>query len=142
MLCTGCTTKKEIFVGYLLFSKKLLLHLHFGLIVANQDKKTKTRTLYIQKCSIHGAPRKKQQHMHVKLLVTNQNQKTKIKTLYILKTLYTGCSMNPYYSGAPRISRKKKTFNYSLWFKCDKTKYIKIELGHYRFSNCYIQCAS
>ena len=53
MLYTGYSMKEAISMlllwGTYYFNNKLLLHLKFGLTVANQNKKAKTRTLYILK---------------------------------------------------------------------------------------------
>ena len=53
MLYSGCSMKEAISLllsrGTSFFNNKCLLHLQFGLIVANQNQNTKTRTLHILK---------------------------------------------------------------------------------------------
>ena len=81
----------------------------FGLIVANQNKIIRIRTLFILKMLYTGYytkevitllpsrstwnfKKKWLLHMYFGLIMTKQNKKTRIRTLYILKMLYTGCS--------------------------------------------------
>ena len=53
MLYTGCSMKEAILLllswGTYYLNNRWLLHWQFGLIVANQNKRTKTRALYILK---------------------------------------------------------------------------------------------
>ena len=113
MLYTGCPMKEAISLllswNIYYFNNKWLLHMRCELIVTNQNKKTKTRTLYLHKMfylwystkeAITFLPSwstknldKWLLHMHFGLVVANQNQKTKIKTLNNVKTLYAGCTM-------------------------------------------------
>ena len=80
------------------FNKNWLLHMHFGLIVANYNKKTRIRTLYILKLllevmkqlpsrSTRNYKNRWLLYIHVGQIEANQNQKTKLRTLYILKLL-------------------------------------------------------
>ena len=112
-LYTGCYTKEAVSLLLLRstknFKKNWLLHMHFRLIVSNQNQKTTTRTLYILKmlykeCSTKEAIKlvpsrstwnfqnKWLLHIYFRLIVSNQNQKTRIRTFYILKILYIECS--------------------------------------------------
>ena len=113
LLTTGCSRNEA--VSLLLsrstknFKKNWLLHMHFGLTVANSNGKYRIRTLYFLKLLCTGCSRKNP----IKLLpsrctwnflnkwllyvnfgwtVANRDQKTKIRRIYILKMLYTWCS--------------------------------------------------
>ena len=74
MLYTGCSMEEAATLlpswSTWNFNSKWLLHMQFGLVVANQNQKTKIKTLYILKavytgcsinkqyyCCFHGAPR-------------------------------------------------------------------------------------
>ena len=74
--------------------------------------------------------------------MANQNEKIKIKTLYFLKMLYTGCFIKEaillFISWSTIISRKKDFYTFTSVQKW-QNKINKLELGHSRFSNCYIQ---
>ena len=98
------------------FEKKWLLHMQFGLIVANQNQKLKRGHYTFWKCSLQDAPRKKQYHCFFRgapkisrinnfytytlgtIRYYSKSKKIKIKkkiknrTLFIFKILYTGCS--------------------------------------------------
>ena len=114
MLYARCSTKEAIwyhcfFLGARRISKKERFLQHFWGIVANQNKKTRIKTLYILKLLYTGCSTKKAMSLlllrstenvknkwllqkHFGWVVVNQNRKNRIKRLYILKLLYTGCS--------------------------------------------------
>ena len=95
------------FVEHLKF-QNIHFYIYFVWMMANQNKKTKIRTLYILKmlytrCATEEAisllPARSTWNFKIKLLLyirfrwilANQN-KTKLRTLYILKILYAECS--------------------------------------------------
>ena len=80
-----------------------LLHMYFGLILANQNKKkqnqdTKYRVLHDKSNNTASFPedlkfQEKVTFTHVPWVNSSKSKyKTKISTLYILKLLHTGCS--------------------------------------------------
>ena len=97
------------------FKKKWLLHMQFGLIVANQNQKLKRGHYTFWKCSLQGAPRKKQYHCFFR----GAPKISRINNFYT----YTLGTIR-YYSKSKKIKIKKKS-----------------KTGHYSFLKSYIQGA-